>query len=87
MYCCMKTTVELPDQLLIEAKKRAAELRKPLRALIEEGLRAQLRATRSARIKPRKKIHWVTVPGELPADVDLSDRVAMHEWFRKIRGR
>ena len=38
----MKTTIELPDELLVEAKKRAAELRRPLRRLIEDGLRAQL---------------------------------------------
>ena len=36
----MKTTVHLPDDLFIAAMKRAAELRQPLRALIERGLRA-----------------------------------------------
>jgi hypothetical protein len=34
----MKTTLELRDELLIEAKKKAAEERRPLRALVEEGL-------------------------------------------------
>jgi hypothetical protein len=81
----MKTTVELPDELLIEAKKRAAELRKPLRPLIEEGLRAQLRVLGTKKRGKPKKIRWVTVDGGLPADLDLSDRVAMHEWFRKNR--
>jgi len=38
----MKTTIELPDELFIAAKKRAAELREPLRALVERGLRAEL---------------------------------------------
>lgn len=38
----MKTTVDLPDDLVIAAKQRAAELRQPLRALIERGLRAEL---------------------------------------------
>jgi hypothetical protein len=42
MVLCMKTTVELPDDLLVEAKKLAAELRVPLRRLVEEGLRARL---------------------------------------------
>ena len=42
MLSRMKTTVELPDDLFIEAKKRAAELRQPLRALIERGLRMEL---------------------------------------------
>ena len=40
----MKTTVEIPDELFVEAKKHAAELRVPLRQLVEEGLRARLSA-------------------------------------------
>jgi hypothetical protein len=78
----MKTTIELPDDLLIAAKKRAAELRRPLRALIEEGLRARLaRPRKGSAIKPRK-IHWVLVEGGLPPDLDLTDRVKMHDWVR-----
>ena len=78
----MKTTIELPDELLISAKKRAAELRRPLRALIEEGLRARLaRPEKSRAIKPRK-IHWVRVKGGLPPDLDMTDRVKMHDWMR-----
>jgi hypothetical protein len=33
----MKITVNLPDDLVIAAKKRAAELRQPIRTLIERG--------------------------------------------------
>ena len=75
MLSRMKTTVELPDDLFIEAKKRAAELRQPLRALIERGLRMEL----------GRGIRWVTVAGGLPRGVDVSDRAAMHEWLRKQR--
>jgi len=78
----MKTTIELPDQLLISAKKRAAELRRPLRSLIEEGLRAHLtRPEKNKGIRPRK-IHWVLVKGGLPPDLDMTDRVKMHDWMR-----
>jgi hypothetical protein len=78
----MKTTIELPDELLISAKKRAAELRRPLRALIEEGLRARLARPETSRaVKPRR-IHWVGVKGALPPDLDLTDRVKMHDWMR-----
>jgi hypothetical protein len=43
MLSRMKTTVDIPDELFVAAKKRAAELRQPLRELIERGLRAELR--------------------------------------------
>ena len=81
----MKTTVELPDDLFVAAKKRAAELRQPLRALIERGLRAELgRGAGRREAKPRT-IRWVTVAGGLPPGVDVSDRAAMHDWLRKQR--
>lgn len=80
----MKTTIELPDELLVEAKKRAAELRCPLRRLIEDGLRAQLAGPgKTPRPRKARRIRWVTVPGGLPSGVDLADRGAMHEWIRR----
>ena len=39
MVLCMKTTVEVPDALLDEAKRLAARQRTTVRALIEQGLR------------------------------------------------
>lgn len=41
-YGSMKTTIEITDSLLDEAKRRAARERTTLRALIEEGLRRLL---------------------------------------------
>ncbi|RME21973.1 MAG: DUF2191 domain-containing protein [Deltaproteobacteria bacterium] len=79
MVLFMKTTVEIPDDLLIEAKKRAAELRVPLRKLIEEGLRARLRQDRSRHETRRRRIRWVTVDGGLPAGLDVSDREKMYD--------
>jgi hypothetical protein len=79
----MKTTVDLPDELLIEAKKRAAEQRRPLRELIADGLRAEL-LKRSSRRRKRKRLRWVTVAGGLPP-VDVADRAKMHEWLRQQR--
>jgi hypothetical protein len=85
VLCMRKTTIELTDDLLIEAKKRAAELRRPLRQLVEEGLRAQLSA-KAARPKTAvRKIRWVTVKGGLPRDLDLQDRAKMHDWLRRNR--
>ena len=42
MVRCMKTTVELPDGLLREAKRRALQEGTTVRALIERGLRTVL---------------------------------------------
>ena len=84
MVCCMKTTVELPDDLLIRAKKRAAETRTPLRVLIERGLRRELASTSAGgrvRHAPRK-ITWIVAPGGLPPGLDVSDRSSMHDWIR-----
>lgn len=41
----MKTTLEIQDQLLIRAKKRAKSVGLPLRAVVEEGLRRVLEQT------------------------------------------
>jgi hypothetical protein len=79
----MKTTIELPDELLIAAKKRAAELRQPLGKLIEDGLRQQLAAYRRPKKQKRKKIRWVTSKGGLPPSVDVSDRASMYDWIQK----
>ena len=82
----MKTTIELPDELFIAAKRRAAEDRSTLRAIVERGLRAQLRRPQ-ARQKGagRSAIRWVTVDGGLPSGLSLQDRAAMHDWLRARR--
>ena len=81
IWLAMKTTLDLPDELLIEAKKRAAEQRRPLRALVEEGLRLALKQPVGAR--RRKVVHLVTVKGGLSPDLDLSNRAAMMDWIEK----
>ncbi len=85
MVCCMKTTVDLPDELLIEAKKRAAELRRPLRQLIADGLRAQLEATAPGQRPAAREIRWVTVPGGLPPGLDVADRESLSDWILRER--
>ena len=77
----MRTTVDIQDDLLIRAKKRAVELRKPLRALIEEGLRRYL-ASPAEPAQAKGGIEWVVAEGGTPEGLDLADRSAMHEWIR-----
>ena len=81
----MKTTVELPDELLVAAKKRAAELRCTLCTLIERGLRQELSRAKATRAPRRRRIRWVVVPGGSPPGLDVGDRTAMHEWLARSR--
>lgn len=81
----MKTTIELPDELFVAAKKRAAELRCSLRALIERGLRRELSDEQNALGGKKRRIRWVTVRGGLPHGLDVRDRTAMHDWLRTHR--
>ena len=83
MVSHMKTTVDLPDDLLVRAKKRAAELRRPLRALLSDGLRSQLGAKPASRSGRARRIRWVTVDGGLPPDLDVANRERMYEWMRR----
>lgn len=46
----MKTTLELADDLVLEARQYAARRGTTLRAVIEQGIRTMLSADRSARI-------------------------------------
>lgn len=81
----MKTTIDLPDELLVAAKKRAAEERTSLRALFERGLRSQLRERRSRPHRGKRRIRLITVRGGLPPNLDVADRAAMHEWISRNR--
>jgi hypothetical protein len=81
----VKTTVDLPDELAIAAKKRAAELRKPLRELIIAGLRSQLEPRAAARRPAARRLRFPIVKGGLPPGLDVSDRAQMHEWIRRQR--
>lgn len=76
----MKTTVDIEDALLIKAKQRAAGLRQPLRALIEQGLRSQLQHEAPGK-SGRRAIRWVVAKGGLPPRADLADRTAMAREF------
>ena len=79
----MKTTVEIQDELLIEAKKHAAEHRTTVRALIENGLRRELGASAQSAKHKRPGIRWVTVAGGLPKSMDVADRAKMIERLLK----
>lgn len=49
----MKTTIELPDELLSRAKAVAAERRTTLKAMFEHALRRELNETGTASVEAR----------------------------------
>jgi hypothetical protein len=82
----MKTTVELPEGLLLEAKRRALETRTTLREILERALRRELREAGGRRTRrPTRRIRWVTSAGGLPPELDVSDRSKMMDWMQKER--
>ena len=80
----MKTTIDVPDELFVAVKQRAAANRITMRAMVERGLRAELGRVPSRRAR-RPAIRWVTADGGLPRGLDLADRAAMHDRLRRDR--
>ena len=76
----MKTTVELPDRLVIAAKQKAAAQRRPLRELIEEGLRWVVEMPAASK-RPRRRVRWVVAAGGVPAET--ANREAMYDWLER----
>lgn len=71
----VKTTLDLNDQLLIEAKALAARQRTSLTRLIEEGLQLRLRVETAATPRSRVRLPVFKGRGGLVAGVDpLSNR-------------
>jgi hypothetical protein len=81
----VRTTIRLDDQLLIEAKKRAADRGTTLTALIEDSLRESLargkapRRRKAFRIKPSGR-------GGLQPGVDLDDSASLLDRMEGLDG-
>jgi plasmid stability protein len=76
-FTAMKTTLDLPDDLVVALKKRAAEQRRPLRALVEEILRSGL--NRSSRSRGPRRLRRTTVAGGVDPGLDPGNRERMHD--------
>lgn len=81
MVLLMKTTVDLDDALLRQAKRRAAEAGVPLRMYIEDALRARL-APRPAEERTFK-VELPVVAGTAPPAVDVADRDALYDLMER----
>lgn len=53
MLCCIRTTVDLPDELLMQARRCAADEGTTLTALLADGLRLRLEREATPNAVPR----------------------------------
>lgn len=74
----MRTTVDLPDHLLVEAKKLATERHVPLTRLLEESLRAYLSDQRLQAAETPAPLPVLTEPRPM-AGLDLDDTSRLWE--------
>ena len=82
----MRTTIRLPDDLLREAKKQAAERGIPLTRLVEEALRQSLSQARESHERP-EPISLTTVGGSgVNPGVDLDDSASLVDLMEGVNG-
>lgn len=73
----MKTTLDINDQLLADAKALAAQQRTSLTRLIEEGLHLRLRAKPASAGRIRGRLPIFRGRGGLVAGVDVTSNKAL----------
>lgn len=69
----MRTTVNIPDHLLIEAKKLAATKRTSLASILEDSLRLYLAEHRSQSSQPPDWVLPLSDAGKPAPGLDLND--------------
>ncbi len=74
----MRTTVDLPDELLREARRRAADEGTTLTALLAEGLRLRLAGAGGARGR-RRKLPVSDAGGGLQPWVDPASNASLYD--------
>ena len=77
MLICMRTTIDIENNLLALAKRRALETGSSLKSVIESALRQAL--LRSEQKKTKFHLKWKTVCGNLIPGVDITDRDSLYE--------
>ena len=81
----MKTTIQLDDQLLLEAKQHAAQTGRTLKAVIEDALREVLARTETT--WPHTRIPLKTFKGRgVQPGVDLDDTSSLLDLMERDRG-
>lgn len=65
LWVTVKTTIDISDELLRQAKKLGKETGRPLRSVVEEGLRSVLQANRQ---RPRYRLPDLSFGSEMSPD-------------------
>lgn len=78
MFLCMRTTVNLPDELLRQARRRAADEGTTLTALLADGLRLRLNAVATGD-RRRRKLPVSKVRGGLQPWVDPASNASLFD--------
>jgi hypothetical protein len=76
MLLCMRTTIELNDEVFRAAKRRAAEEKRTLRDVVEDALRAYL--TRP-KVGQTYRLQWRTERGVLRPGINVDDRNTLRD--------
>ncbi|MEK7316450.1 MAG: hypothetical protein AAB011_09730 [Candidatus Eisenbacteria bacterium] len=85
----MRTTVTLPDELVLDLKRRAVEAGRPFRAVLEETIaRGMEAAPRRRRFRLRTAKHGGAMPGvDLTRALELAARLEDAEAVREVEQR
>lgn len=78
----MRTTVDIDDRLLRQAKKRAADEERTFTSMLQDALRQYL----ASRAEPREpfRLQLLTKKGRAAPRIDIADRDALYE---RMEGR
>ena len=85
MFLCMRTTIQMDDQLLMEAKQRAAKTGRTLKAVIEDALREAFARQEPPPQNARIKLKTFKGRGVQPG-VDLDDTASLHDLMEQRDG-
>lgn len=79
----MKTTLDLDDAILTQAKRRSSALGTSLKAFVEDALRARL--LEAPKRRKRYLYKMPVVHGTKPPAVDISDRRVLYDYMDNLK--